>query len=63
MNQLVSSMQKEFNSKVEPIFAEAREGELKRSVLSNKLAMEKLNWVPEYNLSQGMQKVFEWLKT
>ena len=63
VNELVSSMQKEFNSKVEPIFAEAREGELKRSVLSNKLAMEKLNWVPEYNLSQGMQKVFEWLKT
>ncbi len=63
VNELVSSMQKEFNSKVEPIFAEAREGELKRSVLSNKLAMEKLNWVPEYTLSQGMQKVFEWLKT
>jgi UDP-glucose 4-epimerase len=63
VNQLVSSMQKEFNSNVKPIFAEAREGELKRSVLSNKLAMEKLNWVPEYSLSQGMQKVFEWLKT
>jgi UDP-glucose 4-epimerase len=63
VNQLVSSMQKEFNSNVEPIFAEAREGELKRSVLNNKLAMEKLNWVPEYTLSQGMQKVFEWLKT
>ena len=63
VNQLVSSMQKEFSSNVEPIFAEAREGELKRSVLSNKLAMEKLNWVPEYTLSQGMQKVFEWLKT
>ena len=63
VNELVSSMQKEFNSKVEPIFAEAREGELKRSVLSNKLAKEKLNWVPEYTLSQGMQKVFEWLKT
>ena len=63
VNELVSSMQKEFNSKVEPIFAEAREGEQKRSVLSNKLAIEKLNWVPEYTLSQGMQKVFEWLKT
>ena len=63
VNQLVSSMQKEFKSEIEPIFAEARDGELKRSVLSNKLAMEKLNWVPEYTLSQGMQKVFEWLKT
>ena len=63
VNQLVTSMQKEFNSNVEPIFAEAREGELKRSVLSNKLAMEKLHWVPKYTLSQGMQKVFEWLKT
>ena len=63
VNELVSSMQKEFNSNVKPIFAEPREGELKRSVLSNKLAMEKLNWVPEYTLSQGMQKVFEWLKT
>jgi len=63
VNQLVTLMQKEFNTNVEPIFAVAREGELKRSVLSNKLAMEKLNWVPEYTLSQGMQKVFEWLKT
>ncbi len=63
VNQLVSSMQKEFKSEIEPIFAEARDGELKRSVLSNKLAMEKLNWVPEYSLSKGMQKVFEWLKT
>ena len=63
VNQLVSSMQKEFKSEIEPIFAEARDGELKRSVLSNKLAKEKLNWVPEYSLSKGMQKVFEWLKT
>ncbi len=63
VNQLVSAMQKEFKSEIEPIFAQARDGELKRSVLSNKLAMEKLNWVPEYSLSKGMQKVFEWLKT
>jgi UDP-glucose 4-epimerase len=63
VNQLVSSMQKEFKSEIKPIFAEARDGELKRSVLSNKLAKEKLNWVPEYSLSKGMQKVFEWLKT
>ena len=63
VNQLVSSIQKEFKSEIEPIFAEARDGELKRSVLSNKLAKEKLNWVPEYSLSKGMQKVFEWLKT
>ena len=63
VNQLVSAMQKEFKSEIEPIFAQARDGELKRSVLSNELAMEKLNWVPEYSLSKGMQKVFEWLKT
>ena len=62
VNDLVSSMQKEFSSEIEPIYAEARKGELKRSVLNNSLAKEKLNWEPKFTLNQGMKKVFEWLK-
>ena len=62
VNNLANSMKSQFNSKINPIYKSAREGELNRSVLNNSKAKKELDWKPEYNLDEGMKQVFNWLK-
>ena len=63
VNQLVEIMKEKFNSDIEPIYQDAREGELLRSVLDNSKAFESIGWKPVYDLNIGMEKVVDWLKT
>ena len=63
VNQLVEIMKEKFNSDIEPIYQEAREGELLRSVLDNSKALASIGWKPVYDLNIGMEKVVDWLKT
>jgi len=62
VNQLVEIMKDKFNSDIEPIYQDAREGELLRSVLNNSKALETIGWKPVYDLNAGMKKVVDWLK-
>ena len=63
VNQLVQIMKDKFNSEIEPIYQDAREGELLRSVLDNSKALASIGWKPVYDLNIGMEKVVDWLKT
>jgi nucleoside-diphosphate-sugar epimerase len=45
-----------------PVYHDAREGELQRSVLDNTKARKLLNWEPQYDLNEGMLEVRNWLK-
>jgi UDP-glucose 4-epimerase len=62
VNQLVEIMKDKFNSDIEPIYQDAREGELLRSVLDNSKALATIGWKPVYDLNSGMEKVVDWLK-
>ena len=62
VNQLVEIMKDKFNSDIEPIYQDAREGELLRSVLDNSQALATIGWKPVYDLNAGMEKVVDWLK-
>lgn len=62
VNQLVEIMKDKFNSDIEPIYQDVREGELLRSVLDNSKALATIGWKPVYNLNAGMEKVVDWLK-
>ena len=62
VNQLVEIMKDKFNSDIEPIHQDAREGELLRSVLDNSQALATIGWKPVYDLNAGMEKVVDWLK-
>ena len=55
-------MKDKFNSDIEPIYQDAREGELRRSVLDNSKALATIGWKPVYDLNAGMEKVVDWLK-
>jgi UDP-glucose 4-epimerase len=61
VNQLVEIMKDKFNSDIEPIYQDAREGELLRSVLDNSQALATIGWKPVYDLNAGMEKVVDWL--
>ena len=62
VNQLSESLKIQFSSDLEPIFKDARDGELQRSVLDNTKARKLLNWEPQYDLDSGMIEVKNWIK-
>ena len=62
VNQLSESLKTQFSSDLEPIYKDARAGELKRSVLDNTKARKLLNWEPQYDLDTGMIEVRNWIK-
>jgi UDP-glucose 4-epimerase len=45
----------------EPAFAEARLGELQRSVLDNSLAERELGWRPGHSLDEGLARTWAWI--
>ena len=63
VNQLLETIKSEFASDLEPIYQEARKGELLRSVLNSTKAQKELNWQSQYSLNEGIKEVVSWLKT
>jgi UDP-glucose 4-epimerase len=45
----------------EPAFAEARLGELQRSVLDTSLAERALGWRPSHSLDEGLARTWAWI--
>jgi UDP-glucose 4-epimerase len=62
VNELAESLKTQFSSNLNPVYHDAREGELQRSVLDNTKARKLLNWEPQYDLNAGMLEVRNWLK-
>jgi UDP-glucose 4-epimerase len=62
VNELAESLKTQFSSNLNPVYHDAREGELQRSVLDNTKARKLLNWEPQYDLNSGMLEVRNWLK-
>ncbi len=47
----------------EPEFAEARSGELQRSVLDASLAQRELGWEPQHSLDEGLAETWAWISS
>ena len=62
VNELAESLKTQFSSNLNPVYQDAREGELQRSVLDNTKARKLLNWEPQYDLNTGMIEVRNWIK-
>jgi len=47
----------------EPEFADARPGELQRSVLDASLARRELNWESQHSLDEGLAETWGWISS
>src|SRR5439155_23932936 len=47
----------------EPEFADARPGELQRSVLDASLAKRELGWEPQHSLDEGLAETWAWISS
>lgn len=59
---LWDSLTKLQNSKLSPIFSEARIGDVKNSQADISLAIQELNYKPTHNFDQGIQETWSWYK-
>lgn len=59
INDLVEIMRATVSSNIEVDFAADRPGEIRNSILMNERAKEILGWQPEYDVTSGIRKVFE----
>ncbi|WP_459841340.1 SDR family oxidoreductase [Halanaerocella petrolearia] len=62
VNQLVETMNQVADTNLDPVYQEAREGDIKHSYLVNDKAKEVLDWEPEYTLQDGLKETFKYYK-
>lgn len=60
---LIELMGKAAGKKVEPAFAAPREGDINRSMLCNKAAVQNLNWQPQMDLGEGLARTIAYFKS
>ncbi|MEM3374564.1 MAG: SDR family oxidoreductase [Candidatus Woesearchaeota archaeon] len=63
VNELFSIMKDIIGFKGNPIYAEARAGELLRNCLDNSKAKKLLGWQPKYSLKEGLKQTIDWVKS
>jgi len=59
--ELLNAIQRASGGACEPAFAEARLGELQRSVLDSSLVERELGWRPGYSLDEGLERTWAWI--
>jgi UDP-glucose 4-epimerase len=59
--ELYDAIQRASGTAREPAFAEARFGELQRSVLDSSLAERDLHWRPDQSLDEGLARTWAWI--
>ncbi|MGM8216555.1 NAD-dependent epimerase/dehydratase family protein [Bacillaceae bacterium W0354] len=57
INSLYKKIKQLLGVDLEPIYVKGKEGDIRKSVLSNHLAKKELRWEPEYELHSGLKKV------
>ncbi len=62
INEIFRKIKELTNSDCEEIHVPAKQGEQKRSCLDNSKAKQELNWDPEYNLEEGLEKTVNWFR-
>jgi len=62
INEIFKKIKELTNSNTEEIHIPAKLGEQRRSCLDNSKAKKELNWKPEYNLEEGLEKTVKWFK-
>jgi UDP-glucose 4-epimerase len=63
LNELLSTLKKIFGSNVEPIFKEARQGDVRDSQADISKAEKMLGYRPTVGLEEGLRHTVEWFKT
>jgi UDP-glucose 4-epimerase len=61
VNELYAAIQRAAGVEREPLYGEARLGELQRSVLDNTLAGRELGWQPRHSLDDGLGETWSWI--
>ncbi len=56
VNKLVKLINEELAKKLEPIYKERREGDIRHSILDNSRALDYLNWEPQYEIEDGIKQ-------
>ncbi len=56
INKLVKLINEELAKKLEPIYKERREGDIRHSILDNSRALDYLDWEPQYEIEDGIKQ-------
>ena len=62
LNELLATLKKIFGSQVEPIYKEARQGDVRDSQADISKAQQLLGYQPTVGLEEGLRKTVEWYK-
>ncbi len=62
INELVEKMNQVLGTNLDPIYKEAREGDIRHSYLLNERAESLLDWEPNYSLEEGLKQTFAYYK-
>ncbi len=60
INQLYSVIQSISQNAISPIYKAPKSGDIKESLLCNKVSIQKLDWIPVYSLPKGLANTFEY---
>lgn len=63
INQIYELVAKSMGSRVQAEHGPAKDGEQRRSVISNEKAARLLNWAPEISLGDGIQQTVDWFSS
>jgi nucleoside-diphosphate-sugar epimerase len=63
LNELLAALKKIFGSTVEPIYKEARQGDVKHSQADIAKAERMLGYRPTVNLEEGLRHTVAWYQT
>jgi nucleoside-diphosphate-sugar epimerase len=63
VNTLAAHLIRLSGAAVEPVYAPAKAGEQRRSVLDVSRASRELGWTPEVRFEEGLRLTFEWFRT
>lgn len=62
VNELLSAISKILGSQSAPVYAQARKGDIARSILDNSKAKESLKWTPQVGLEEGLIETVRFFK-
>lgn len=63
LNQLVEEINKILGKKIDPIYSEPRQGDIKHSFADITLAQKIINYQPEINFEEGLKKTINYYRT
>lgn len=62
INELLNTLKKLLNNKIEPILEPAKKGDIKFNYLDNSKIKKNISWEPLYSLQEGLEEMVSWKK-